>query len=437
VLRRFQLLVRRIRRDPARALAMVVLLALIGAGLGLAAMHGWAAWQCHLAEEAGGRRDFAGAYNHYLSALKIWGGRPGTHLEAAQAARRADLIKEAEEHLTRCQALQGGPSGDLQMERILLRAQIGDLGPIESELRELTKQQTPEAAQVIEALAKGYRVQLRWRDAQHCLLELIRREPNNVWAHFFRAHILVDNNSEDAFPALRKVLELDPNHHQARLLLAQGLLRLDAHEALRHFERLRAPLGDNPELLLGLAQTYRSLGRSKEALKALDALLARDPDNAKGLVERGSIDLDNDRPVEAERWFRKAVAAAPAFPDAYHQLAQALRQQPGKEAEAKRFTEMHKRVWADNIRLTHIGGKDMNEQPNNPDLLAEVGAIYMRLGHKTVASQWLLRALQIDRTHQLSHRLLMQYYREVGRPKQAEVHRSQLRPETAPTPNGQ
>src|SRR5262245_56764881 len=93
-------------------------------------MQGWAAWQHHLAGKAYERREFAKAYDHYARVLKIWEGRGGIHLEAARAARRAQLLSKAQEHLDRFQELSGGArgvTGDLQLERYLLRAQAGDL----------------------------------------------------------------------------------------------------------------------------------------------------------------------------------------------------------------------------------------------------------------------------------------------------------------------
>jgi predicted Zn-dependent protease len=434
VVRRFRRLIQRIRREPFRALAVTALLVLIGAGAGLVAMQGWAAWQCHRAERAIQQREFAQAYGHYGQVLKIWSGRPWVHLEAARAARRAGLFPQALEQLDRCQALQGGGvSRDLQVERLLLRAQVGDLAEIEGTLYDFVKEGAPETSLILEALAQGYRSQLRWVAALGCLGKLLEREPNNVWAHSFRGQLLVqaDNYPEGA-EALRKALELNPAQDDARLALAQALLRLDPKEALSHFQYLRTK-GDQAPVLLGLAQAYRTIGEPEKVAPILDTLLAKYPDDVQALLERGALLLEEGQAAEAEGWLRKAVAADPTFAMCHHQLARALEHQGGpKEAEAKRYRVLAKKAEADTKRLAEIAKRELSLQPNNPDLYYEVGAIFLHgQQQKQQALAWLYRALKLDPNHQPTHELLARYYEENREPEMAKKHRQRLRPAPA------
>jgi predicted Zn-dependent protease len=436
---RLHVLSRKIRRNPGRTLAVLALLALIGAGLGLGVMQGWAAWQYHLAQQAYQQSAFAQSYSHYERVLKIWESRPAIHLEAARAARRAQLLEQAQSHLDRCQELNGGARGitlELQLERFLLRAELGDLDTdgVEETLWRAAKAKEPETPLILEALARGYRRLLRWDAARACLLLLLEREPDNAWALGELGFLLCNGPTPaHGIPYLRKALDRKPDHDEARRTLAQSLLNLDPAEARDHFEHLRRKGDNSSAVLSGLAQACRTLGETEQALRFFDEALAREPEAPQILVERGSLLLAAGKLTQAEADLRKAVAIDPTYGRPYYQLAQVLEQQGGeaRQAEARRFLELGKQAEKASERLSDIINLKMSRDSHNPDLHYEVGELLLRGPRKDAGLGWLYRGLKLDPNHQPTHRLLARYYEEKGDEAMAARHRKRIRPEPA------
>src|SRR5207249_1211141 len=77
----------------------------------------------------------------------------------------------------------------------------------------------------------------------------------------------------------RKALELDPDHFDARLHLAQAVAQKAPAEAARHFQILRERDPTNNQVRFSLATIRRGLGQIEEARQVLDEMLADDPDN--------------------------------------------------------------------------------------------------------------------------------------------------------------
>jgi tetratricopeptide (TPR) repeat protein len=414
-----------------RTLARVVVLALAGAALALGGLQGWAWYHFREAGRLEGRQQFSRAHAEYARSLQVWRWSASTHLLAGRAARRAGLYPEAEWHLAECQRLQGGspdPSVPLALERLLLQAQSGDLDEVEGVLWDASARQGPEAPLILEALARGYLRMLRLGMAQSCVEKLLQREPDNVEALVIRGWIR-EGGGDSALAArdYRRALDLDPEREDVRLSLARLLARDKPEEARGHFEYLVARQPDNPDVMLGLAQTYRALGQPDKARPLLEALLAKDPGNSRGLTELAALTAA-DRTAETEALLRKAIAADPANKDAHYQLYLCLAQQPGREAEAAAELATHKRVVADLTRLAEIVGKEMTARPNDPNLPCELGVIYLRYGMADQGVRWLHRALKLDPTHQPSHQTLYDYCMKTGDLDEAEKHRLRLRP---------
>ena len=85
------------------------------------------------------------------------------------------------------------------------------------------------------------------------------------------------------------------------------------------------------------------------------------------------------RAPEAEIQLRKALSHRPADLRTLYILYQCLEQQ-GKDKEAAAVLKRHKATERDVFRLTELWGQRLEKEPNNPDLLSEVGAILLRLG---------------------------------------------------------
>src|SRR6185436_4414148 len=110
-----------------------------------------------------------------------------------------------------------------------------------------------------------------------------------------------------------------------------------------HLEELRRRAPRNTQVLFLLATFRRSLRQFAEAREALDEFLVLKPDDANALLVRGRIDMDADRPAEAEPFLRRAFARAPDDPGAALALSRCLHELK-QEAESKRLQEEYRRL---------------------------------------------------------------------------------------------
>lgn len=408
---------------------------LLAIGLILMAAAGTNLWAWHHSRQADRLRDryhFSQAYSHYVQALQVWRWSAALHFHTARTARRAGLYSEAQQHLAECQRLQGGATDaslPLALERLLLQAQSGDLDSVKGTLWHYIEKDKAEAPLILEALAHAYARVLRLGMALRCLHDILEREPENIEALVMTGKVLEQGGGEleDAAKHYRRALELDSERDDARLSLAQILLRDRPQEACAHFEYLHALRPDNAEVMLGLGQAERIQGAIDKARALLETVLAKEPENSKALTERGRISLQSDDLREAETFFRKAIAADSANREAHFRLYQCLAQQPNKEKEAAEQMAVYERVETDLARLGTIASKEMNRTPKDANLYYEVGAFYLRYGKSDVGVRWLYGALKLDSAHQPSHQALYDYFQRSGQREKAEQHRLQLR----------
>jgi Tfp pilus assembly protein PilF len=347
------------------------------------------------------------------------------------------MYPEAEQHLASCQSLRDMDTEvtvPLALERLLLEAQTGNIHEVEDVLWGELKKKKAEATLILEALAKGYARMLRMGAAMRCWSMLLEREPDNVDALLNLGRLLEFAEPEEGLKKFRRALELDAERDDVRLALALYNLHHNPDEALPLFEDLLTRQPDNFEAMLGLAQAYRASPNPERARPLLEQVLEHKPNDSRALTLLGSLDLTSSRKAEAEALFRKAIAADRANADAYYQLYLTLIQQPGREAEAAAQLALHKRVSDDSARLVQLASKDMNQAPNDPNLLCEMGVLFLRNGKPEIGMRWLYAALKFDPSHQASHQALYDYFKQIGDSERAEMHRLQIRPGEAKSP---
>src|SRR5207245_9962528 len=107
---------------------------------------------------------------------------------------------------------------------------------------------------ILEVLTKAYAQAYRQVDAEECVRRWLEREPEDVLAWTWQGQLAQDAfNNAEAMRAYARIVELDPDNDDARLVLASLLIRNSAPDALKHFHRLRRRLGDVPLALVGPA----------------------------------------------------------------------------------------------------------------------------------------------------------------------------------------
>jgi tetratricopeptide (TPR) repeat protein len=204
-------------------------------------------------------------------------------------------------------------------------------------------------AQILFALGKT-------KDSERLFNELLDYDPYSVkyWKQLATNQIVNDHNSE-AIESIGYALAIDPNEPESILIKANGLyhqnnfqeaLRNYEHfnelqpgydyvelqigtclycmrrndEAIEHFERARELTCDDSIYTLQIHQelafAYSYRGDVQKAMSCLDELKDVNCYDEDVLVMRGYVMLENQRPEEAEEYFRQAIEQAESAPKA-------------------------------------------------------------------------------------------------------------------------
>ncbi|HEY7327300.1 MAG TPA: tetratricopeptide repeat protein [Gemmataceae bacterium] len=357
----------------------------------------WAGYHAYAGHHAWQHYHSAEAQRHFTVCLDVWPWSRNSrlHLLAAQAARRAGDFEVARQLLLKCQVSLHNNSEEVLLEWSMLRATMGDLDATEGPLREIVRAQPSMLPVVYEALAEGYLVMARIRDAIRATDDWLAREPNNPQAWFVRGKIHRQVGSMQAVVAdYRRVLELDPERTQARWRLALALLDIgryqEADQLLQIFGRSHS---QDVEVQVRRAVCLWRLEREAEAESLLDNVLAEHPHHGLALLTRGQIFLMAFQCAKAEPWLRQAADILPYDHAAQNALWQCLRQQ-GKTEEAEAQHEVTETLYERGTQLAELLNHRMQQSPNDPALHYQVGTLYLQLGFPQTGEAWLHSALR-------------------------------------------
>jgi tetratricopeptide (TPR) repeat protein len=423
------------RRRPGRCLAVAALLAVLLGAAGLVGVHLWAGHHLRAARSCVGRYHSLEAQEHLEAVLAVRPHDPEVLLLSARTARRLGAADQAVRFLDECQKVRGKDDTDLFLEQALLRVERGETDRLREFCRTLVLQDHPSAPLVLEALTRAYLHQFRYGDAAEAIARWLERRPGDVQALYFQALLLDQRLSQrEAADAYRRVLECDPDFDEARARLVEQLLQLHmAAEALGHAEYLHRRRPDDPRVEVFLARCREQMGQHEEAVRLLDRVLARHPDNGQALFERGQQALRSGQTDEAERWLRQAVVREPGDYKVRYAYFLCLGRN-GKAAEAAEEQRRLDQVRADMERIQEIAGRLMQQTPHSAALHCEVGLISLRAGALAEGKRWLHSALQEDPQYAPAHRALATLYEHTGEPALAAHHRRLAEAAPARTP---
>jgi predicted Zn-dependent protease len=412
-------------RHPLRAAAVLIVLAALAGGAGYQiGSHLWTRGHFRAAREALDRHDWAEARAHLEACLRRWPDDPTVRLLAARAARRLERLDEAQAYLDACQRLSGGETQAAQVERALLRVHRGDLAGTEDFLRSCVARDDPDAVEILDVLSAALILNYRVAEAQQCLDDLLRRQPDHFHALVRRAWTAQSSaRYGEAVGYFEKALALRPDADTLRLALAEVQVALGRFaNAREHFERLRRSQPENPSVRFGLARCLAGTGQPEEAQQLVDRLLTDYPDDWKALSERGGLALQLGRPEEAENYLRRAVVRAPPDLPTLTRLTDCLRLL-GKPDEARTYQAEADRLKADFQQAEHLGNLIREQRPHDPALRYELGCLLLRLGKSQDGLHWLQTALKEDPRHRPTHEALAEFYEKAGQPGLAAPHR--------------
>jgi tetratricopeptide (TPR) repeat protein len=384
---------------------------------------GWYAYHLRAARQVLERYDLDTAQQHLERCLAVWSGTDVEFL-TARTARRRGAFDDAERHLDTCRR-RHYQTDAVALEHVLLRVQQGQFDDVEQSVRSLVEQNHPDASFILEALARGYVKTFRQEEAIDCLTLLLQREPKHVPALVLLAESEARLKlNEQARADSQKAVDLAPERADVRVVLAGALWRLgQVREAVGHYEVLRRQQPDSADALVGLALCRQDLGEFDEARAVLDDLLARHPDFVPGLVERARVAYRLGDVEGGEHRARQAVERAPYDADAARVLSLCLDAR-GQTEEADEHRRRWQQLEADGGDLTRLTWQ-LNESPRDPALHCRLGVLLLRLGREEAGAARLRTALAYDPGCEPAHRALADYYERTHQPDLAARHRRQ------------
>jgi tetratricopeptide (TPR) repeat protein len=416
---------------PCRFLRRHLLASLLITVLGIVTLlilaNVWAWQQYRAAEQALREEQTDQARSHILQCLRVWGHSSATHLLAARIERLSGHYPQAEQYLQECVRLQHGPTEATRLEEKLLLAQSGDLADVEMDLWKLVEADHPQSPLILETLASVYIRDGRKAAALACLERWIQRDPQTARAWHWRGWVHEDSkNPVRAMLDYEHALELQPGRWGARMRLTGLLLEWNnLSRASVHLEELQRSHPDDVGVQTLLAR-YRELeGESEEAIRLLDQVLQKRPDYMEALLVRGRLACQQQHPEEGENFLRRALNLRPTHAGVLYALYQCLEQQ-GKDSESAPVYVRYKQLEVDARRLSALLDPQKGAITDNPNTLAEVGDLCLRLGEEKSGLMWLYRALKINPNHKATHEILLRYYEAKGNTAEAARHRQYL-----------
>lgn len=408
-------------RQPWVRLAALLLLCL---ALGAAAVLGVTAYRFSAAQKAVASGDLEQARRHLRWCLAVSPANIQTRLLAARVERVDWNLKGAQAHLEECNRLERPTSEPVQLEWVLLRAQQGEVDAVAPGLWNCIYNDHPETPAIFETLARAYIYERRLRTALECLNQWLERLPDSPRALEWRGwiHHLLENR-DAAVADYRRALEVAPDWYRVRLRLVEILLDdSNLPEARPHLDVLVRTRSGLPEVTVLLARARLLEGNTADARRLFDEAYAAAPQHLAGLLYRGMLELQDDRPAEAEVWLRRALERDPASLEARHNLSLSLAR-AGRTEAARAELERAKTIKAELERLRTLVRAEGDELFRNPDRAAEVGEICLKHGQTKVGLHWLYKVLTRHPHHARTHEVLASHFEQAGQPQEAAKHR--------------
>jgi thioredoxin-like negative regulator of GroEL len=188
-------------------------------------------------------------------------------------------------------------------------------------------------------------------------------------------------------------------------------------------------------VLLGLALCRYSLHEVDEARRLLDLLLEEHPNHEGGLLERGRLALHAGEFEDAEKWLRKAAAAAPRYNSEAQRLLCRCLEAADKTAEARACLNELRERETKVINVERLIAQ-ANRAPHNVELRYRIALELMNLGREEDAVGYLYLVVQQDRQHGPARQALADYFDRTGQPTRATRLRRAIVPSNlASTPS--
>jgi len=166
-------------------------------------------------------------------------------------------------------------------------------------------------------------------EAKAAFEDLLKRYPNDADLHLFLGMSLLRlRDPQAAIRAIKKAIDINPNHVEARTLLGYVELEVrgDADAAIREYRKVIELKSGSAEAHSNLAVALKKRGDLDEAIVSLNQALEIKPDFAAALTTRGGVYAEQAKWTEARRDFEQALKLNAKDDGALYGLSQALRE---------------------------------------------------------------------------------------------------------------
>jgi tetratricopeptide (TPR) repeat protein len=382
--------------------------------------------QLHAAQAALDQHDCWLALREVQPCLHAWGGRLEVRLLAARAARLADSLDEAEDHVTVCERLvesEPDAADEVRFERKLLAMQQGDTKSRAAQWQPSLPVSEARQLEALDALARGLAETHHFAEAFVCLEQIAQRDPEYLPMLLARGQIRFRHKRyEEAEVYFEKVVAVLPEALLPRLQLADCLIQTgQPRAAVAHLDLLNERYPDDANVLYALARCHVYRNQLDQAKQRFDQQLAKHPRHYDSLVARGRLEYRIGDPALAEKFLRRAVDVHPDLVDAWLVLealtAENASQAASCRAEIERIEnamgrQQRRMLWA------------VEAESNKLPLFMELGDGWRDLHTPREAQRWYFCALQEDPDHRPAHRALAEIFAETGQPHRAARHRA-------------
>lgn len=364
------------------------------------------------------RYDYARAVELLANLNALGAPTPETLFEQGRALRRQGKLAAAGDFFY-ASLEAGGSRAEIHLQSLLARAQAGDVKAVEDELLALTRSRLDDdlAEECYEAMAQGFMNCMRPTDAAECVRYWKEWQAESPLPWYWEGVVFEGQEAwQQALESYAKAVALAPGHYQSRLGLARMELETArSDEAERLFSGCYADVPGDPEAVLGLAACLVNRGAREEATHLLrDALcLDLEPHQAAlALAELGQMNLEAGEDREAAEMLWQAAELDLISPRIRLILASALAR-TGQDGEAESQRAAGRALSEKQVEMTNIVRR-IRRNPDNADLRAEAGAMFVGLGMNREAVRWYETAVQIDPWHDASRRALIRLASEAG-----------------------
>ena len=157
--------------------------------------------------------------------------------------------------------------------------------------------------------------------------ELLAKYPEEPDLHLFLGITQLRlRNPDAAVVAIKRAIDLDPHHVEARTLLGWFELEIRGNidGAIQQYTKVVELKPDSPQAHVNLGVAYKNQGALDKALESYNRALGQRADYVEALSNRGWVYVEQEKWQEARRDFDQALQIKPEDQGALQGLAQVL-----------------------------------------------------------------------------------------------------------------